>query len=342
MVNSALEQLTGHRRADLLGHSCRYLLGACVKDGQSICDAVCPFLHPESKSAGAIEGYIPTTEGKRVWIEISYGRVTDPGHHLASVIHIVRDLTQRKEVERLKDEFLSMVTHELRTPLHHIKGFATTLLQTDVQWDATTQRDFLETINREADRLAKLVENILQMSRIEAGGLQVAERRWCRAADLTAGALQRLRDEMQQFRLQVLVSDNLPPVFADEQGVEAVIANLVENASKYSPPGSEIILQAEARDGRMLFCVADQGPGIPVKYQSQIFERFYRVDVRNPRSGAKPVRPTGGMGLGLAICKRIVEAHSGRIWVESAPGTGSCFFFDLPLGSAVTTEQGNV
>gem|GEM_PF-6203384 len=331
MVNSALEQLTGYHRAELIGQSCRYRLNVCTKNGRSICDVACPFLHPAREVSGTIEGLIPSSTGKAVWIEISYGRVSDPDRHLASVIHIVRDLTPHKEVERLKDEFLSMVTHELRTPLHHIKGFATTLLQTDVQWDAASQRDFLESIDREADRLAKLVDNLLQMSRIEADGLQVTQRRWCRVADLTAGALRRLRTETRPFRLQVLVPDHLPPVLVDEQGLEGVIANLVENATKYSPPGSAITLHAAVHDGHLVFCVADQGAGIPPEHQPHLFERFYRVDVRQSPAAAKPVPPVAGIGLGLAICKRVVEAHGGRIWVESAPGAGSRFFFELPL-----------
>lgn len=323
MVNSALEQLTGRQRADLLGQTCRYLLGARLRDGRSICDTICPFLHPDREPSGTLEGYIPTTNGKDVWIEISYGRVLDPDRQIANVIHIVRDLTERKEVERLKDEFLSMVTHELRTPLHHIKGFATTLLQTDVQWDAETQRDFLSTIDHEADRLSKLVSNILQMSRIEAGELGAARRRPCRVQDLTSRALQRLRGETEAYRVQVSLPATLPPICADETGIESVIANLIENATKYAPPGSAITIEAAARAGRLIVCVADEGPGIAPEQQARIFDRFYRVSADS--------RAAPGVGLGLAICKRIVEAHNGRIWVESQPGSGARFYFDLPL-----------
>jgi len=322
MMNSALERLTGHNRAALIGHSCHNLLRARLRDGQPICETVCPFRHPNEDSTGTIEGFIPTVTGKDVWIEISYGRVMDPDQRLVSVIHIVRDLTHRKEVERLKDEFLSMVTHELRTPLHHIKGFATTLLQTDVQWDIPTQRDFLETINRESDRLTNLVEKILHLSRLEAGGLPM-EKDWHRVNDLVNGALQRQRDLIADREVRVRMPSNLPALFVDGREIEVVLANLMANAAKYSEPGTEIVLEAEQQDGRIVFTVADQGIGISPEHQKRIFEKFYRED--------RVARRVPGIGLGLAICKRIVEAHGGHIWVESAPGSGARFFFDLPL-----------
>ncbi|MCK4452435.1 MAG: PAS domain S-box protein, partial [Anaerolineae bacterium] len=191
MVNSAMEELTGLRQEELLGQTCRQLLSVCSLDGASICDTICPILQSAGDS-GRVEVCLSIPSGKEVWSEISYGRVTDTNGRLAGVVHIVHDLTQRKEIERLKDEFISMVSHELRTPLHHIKGFATTLLQTDVEWDAATQRDFLGSINREADRLTNLVGKILHLSRLEANGLPM-EKEWYQVVDLVDGALQRRR-----------------------------------------------------------------------------------------------------------------------------------------------------
>ena len=149
----------------------------------------CSFLSSDAES-GRIEGYISAGSGEEVWVEISYGRVVDTDGRLSGGVHIVRDLTQRKEIEQLKDEFISMVSHELRTPLNHIKGFATTLLQTDVEWDAVAQRDFLGSINREADRLTDLVEKILHLSRLEVEGFPMEREHW-QIDDLVDGALQR-------------------------------------------------------------------------------------------------------------------------------------------------------
>ncbi len=328
MVNSALEQLTGRPRADLLGKPCHRLMGCCIKDGRSICDTVCPFLQPAKRTTGTIEGHIPGVAGKPVWIEISYGHVTDPAHSLTSVIHIVHDLTHRKEVERLKDEFLAMASHELRTPLHHIKGFATTLLQRDVQWDATAQRDFLESINLEADRLTCLVEKILHLLRLESGELPI-EKDWCDAGELVNRVLSQQRRVAGDRRVSLGLASDLPPVFVDGPEIQAVLANLVANAGKYSGAHTEISVNVERANGHLVFCVADQGEGIPAEYLGRIFDRFYRV-----RDAAQGVP---GIGLGLAISRRIVEAHGGRIWVKSEPGAGSRFYFTLPLSDGAST-----
>lgn len=319
MVNSALERLIGRRREELLGQTCRDRLCLHNPDGTSMCDTACSFLHP-TDDGGRVEGYISAASGLEVWAEISYGRVTDPDGRLTGVVHIMRDLTQRKEIEQLKDEFIAMVSHELRTPLNHIKGFATTLLQTDVVWDAATQRDFLGSINREADRLTNLVEKILHLSSLEAEGLPM-EKEWYQASDLMDGALQRRHNLTVKRQVDLFLSPDLPVLFVDGREIEVVLMNLIENAVKYSDPGTPITLSAERQADQVVFSVADQGLGIPPEYQDHIFERFYRVTGEGRRAP--------GTGLGLAICKRIVEAHGGRIWVESTPGVGSRFYFSL-------------
>lgn len=326
MVNSALERMTGKPRHELLGQTCRYLFGVRTFEGPSLCDSKCPFLETEDDDGvdcGGIEGVMPTVGGEEAWIEISYGRVRHPeDDHLAGVVHIVHDLTQRKEIEQLKDHFISMVSHELRTPLHHIKGFATSLLQTDVSWDAATQRDFLESINEESDRLTKLVDKILQLSRLEAGNLPM-EKDWYTPDDLVDKAVARLHCPDNDLKLCQQITPDLPALYVDGHDIEIVLGNLIENAVKYSPPESSITIEVDQQDGQLVFCVADQGVGIPEDHQGDIFDRFYRINGQMPN--------VSGTGLGLAICKRIVEAHHGNIWVDSKIGQGSRFYFSLPM-----------
>jgi PAS domain S-box-containing protein len=322
-VNSAMERLLGRHRQEFLGQTCQELL--CVHDHNqsSLCDLSCPFLHSRH-ATGRVEGYITAASGQEIWVEISYGRVTDPDGRLMGGVHIVRDLTQRKEIEQLKDEFISMVSHELRTPLNHIKGFATTLLQTDVEWDMVAQRDFLSSINREADRLTDLVEKILHLSRLEVEGFPM-DKEWWQVDDLVDGALQRRRSVIGDRHVDLDLSPDIPALFVDGREIEVVLMNLIENALKYSDPATPIRLSTELQDKRVLFCVADQGIGIAEEHQERIFDRFYRVYTG---------RRVPGTGLGLAICRRIIQAHKGHIWVESTPGVGSRFCFDLPLSGS--------
>jgi signal transduction histidine kinase len=272
--------------------------------------------------SGRIEGYIAAASGQEVWVEVSYGRITDPYGNLVGGVHIVHDLTQRKELEQLKDEFISMVSHELRTPLHHIKGFATTLLQTDVEWDEVAQRDFLSSINRESDRLTDLVEKILHLSRLETEGLPM-QKEWWQVDELIDGALQRRHSLLADREVHLELASNLPPLFVDGPEIEVVLMNLIENAIKYSYPETPITVRTELQPGQVVFSVTDMGPGIAKEHLDRIFERFYRIDSDEHRAA--------GTGLGLAICKRIVESHSGTIGVSSTPDVGSRFHFSLPL-----------
>jgi PAS domain S-box-containing protein len=321
MVNRSLERMTGLKREHFIGKSCVDLMGVETREGESICKEHCPFQNP-SQDTGVVEGCLPTGHGSSAWIQMSYGRVRAENGDLTGVVHIIHDLTERKAVEDVKDEFIAMVSHEMRSPLHHIKGFATTLLQTDVEWDADTERDFLESINREADRLSNLVEKTLHLSRLDQNGLP-AHREWYSAADLVDTAFQRRPMLTCRHRVNIELSDNLPMLYVDGREIEIVIINLLENAMKYSQDNTPVNLRVSADSTEILFEVRDHGLGVRAEEQERIFERFYRAEngMRSP-----------GTGLGLAICKRIVEAHSGTIWVSSRLSGGSSFFFQLPLG----------
>ncbi|MDW8100287.1 MAG: ATP-binding protein [Anaerolineae bacterium] len=232
-----------------------------------------------------------------------------------------RALARAQEADRLKSVFLSTISHELRTPLAAIKGFASTLLQEDVEWDPTTQREFLSIIERESDQLERLISQLLDISRLEAGILNI-EQVACSLSEIVQGVASRLKVIARAHELQVHIPLDLPLVYADRQRIGQVLSNLVENAAKYAPPHTAIVISASAVEDQVQVSVSDQGAGIPPELRERIFDRFFRAD---PRDG----RP--GTGLGLAICQGIVEAHGGRIWVEGKPGQGSVFVFTLPI-----------
>ena len=226
------------------------------------------------------------------------------------------------ETERLRNALLSSVSHDLRTPLGVIEGAASTLLEDPAVIDGATRHDLVQTIHEEADRLGRQVRNLLDMTRLEAGALVVG-REWESLEEVVGAALDRVERRMEGRRVAV----DLPPTLlvpCDAVLLEQVFVNLLENALKYSPPESPIEISAAEEGGEVVASVADRGPGIPAHARDRVFEKFFRL-----RDGGG-----GGVGLGLAICRGIVAAHGGRIWVEDRPGGGARFRLVLPAGVA--------
>jgi len=236
---------------------------------------------------------------------------------------LIRDITREKELDRMKSQLLATVSHELRTPLASIKGFATTLLRRDVEWDEESRREFLTIIDEESDRLSDLIGDLLDMASIEAGGLRV-EPEPLDPEPLLRETIAEFQMMTDRHRLQMQGPSPLPLVLADPRRTRQVLRNLVENAIKYSPDGGPITITARPTDRYLEIRVADQGIGIEAQEAARIFDRFYQID-------NAATRQVGGSGLGLSICKAIVEAQGGQIWVESRVGEGSTFFFTLPL-----------
>jgi len=226
-----------------------------------------------------------------------------------------------RELDALRTELLANVSHELRTPLAAIKGFSSALLQQDISFDEQTRRDFLQTIDAEADRLNCLIEDLLVMSRLDTGALEVRKESR-RLNEVIEPIRDRLYNLTSKHRFQILVPGDLPPVAVDDR-IGEVFTNLVENAVRYSPEGTQITLEANLNGKGVIISVSDEGIGIAPELHQKIFERFYQV--ADPVVGHTP-----GTGLGLSICRGIVEAHQGKIWVESEPGKGARFSFSLP------------
>jgi len=234
---------------------------------------------------------------------------------------ILHDITVDRELDRMKSNLISTVSHELRTPLAAIKGYASTLLAEDVEWDSKSQREFLSIISNETDRLTSLVNNLLDLSRIEAGSLRLSLEK-CNLEDAILHGARQARLETGN-RFEVQIEAGLPTFYADVPRLETVIRNLIENSVKYGGEKAFIQVQVNRQSDSVVFRVMDDGPGIPPEKSERIFERFYRLD-------DSLARVTSGAGLGLAICQGLVRAHKGEIWVEST-NAGACIAFSIPL-----------
>jgi two-component system sensor histidine kinase KdpD len=252
-----------------------------------------------------------------------------------AVVLIERDRLRREslnvkilqQTDALRAALLSSVSHDLRTPLSTIKSSVTSLLTKDIQWDEEARHDFTSAIERECDRLNSLVENLLDMSRIEAGALQL-EKVWYPLDELIRDVIDRMSMRLCGRDVHVSIPDDLPPLEIDSLLIGQVVTNLLENAVNYTPAGSPIDVYALKEEKTMKISIADRGPGISPNDRMHIFDKFYRVltDI----SGS-PSSSVHGSGLGLAICRALVEAHGGQIWVEARDGGGAVFHFTLPL-----------
>ena len=238
---------------------------------------------------------------------------------------IFNDVTQQSEAEQVKKNLLAIVSHELRTPLTAIKGYATSLLETDVELDGGTQRDFLQRIVEEEDRMAELVTSLLEMSQLEAGTLKLSPS-YCRLDILIERATEAAKCD--RSHIQVALPEETPVLYVDRRRMEMVLRNILENAHRYAGFGAAIEITAryarDQEDEGLYLNIADNGPGLPGDLTERIFERFYQVDGGRERSSS-------GVGLGLAICRGFIEAHGGRIWAENrADGSGAVFSIWLP------------
>lgn len=245
-----------------------------------------------------------------------------PDAHEGGSLLLVQDLTRVRKLETVRRDFVSNVSHELRTPLASLKALTETL-QNGAIADPEAGPRFLERIVTEVDALTQMAQELLDLSRIESGQVQLNFESVspCR---LIHSAAERMKAQVERadLKLNIECDENLPHIRADRTRLEQVLVNLIHNAVKFTKPGGAITLDAKSTPGGIRCAVRDSGVGIPSESLSRIFERFYRVD--SSRTGS-------GTGLGLSISKHIVEAHGGRIWAESEEWRGSIFYFEIPI-----------
>jgi len=261
-------------------------------------------------------------EGK-YFFKITIKPILDNGKVGGALIQL-SDVSRFKELERIKTDFVSIVSHELRTPLSSI-AMGVGMLKDGLLGQLTPRgSEMVDAIEKDCDRLSKLAGNLLDLSKIEAGQIAL-ETQLVQVKGLVDEAVRPLKwqAESQNIQIKTNIPEDLPYVEADFNKIVWVLANLLANSLRYSEPGGTIAVKVEMSGNRMFFSVQDDGCGIPREYQDKIFQKFVQV---KGDSG-----PVGGAGLGLAICKEFVEAHSGQIWVESEEGKGSNFTFTLPL-----------
>jgi signal transduction histidine kinase len=271
-----------------------------------------------------LKEYIDSIRGWNVELE---RRVKERTKELEETTEEVTRLEAARQMDRLKSEFISSISHELRTPLGFITGYTTTLLRSDVSHSKETRQEFLQIIKEESEKLLELVENLLDTSRIQIGSFAV-ETMPMDIGELAQNVVKKVESITDQYSLLLSFDPKLPSILGDSRRLEQVLLNLLENAIKYSPQGSQITISGERKDDYIQVSITDEGQGIPQAELAKIFDAFYRVPVHDDQEAR-------GAGLGLTICKAIVEAHGGSIWAESTLGGGSIFYFTLPLQEGV-------
>lgn len=263
-------------------------------------------------------------DGQRISLGITYAPLMDADGHMTDIIANVRDLTRYREEEALQKTFISVVSHELKTPVSIIKGYAGTLRRQDANWSPEVIQDSLAVIEEEADNLTELIDSLLEVSRLQAGTFNLEVSEDVQLDRLAEKVARKFSSQTEKHHIKVQFPAGFPPIWGDERRLGQVMNNLISNAIKYSPDGGDILIRGEIHPKHITISVTDSGIGIPDHEQHRIFQKFSRLD--NALS-----RKTEGTGLGLFLTKAIIEAHNGRIWFHKNPnGPGTTFTFSLP------------
>lgn len=326
--NRALERMTGWTVQDALGQDQDAVITWKKRekgDLRAALDDGWPWRLPSDVPVETlyVEGDLLRRDGLTLSIGITYAPLLGDDNKLVNIIANVRDITNFRRAQEMQNVFISTISHELKTPVALIKGYAGTLRRDDAEWDPQVIRDGLTVIEEESDRLTGLIENLLAASKLRAERMRL-DISDIQLDKLAAQVVERFQTQTQNHTLQLDFPPDFPLVQGDEIRLRQVLDNLVSNAIKYSPEGGVITIGGEVDDKTVTIFVHDEGVGITESDQEHIFDRFFRVD------GALS-RKTQGTGLGLYLAKAIIEAHGGTIRVQSKPGAGSTFYFTIPL-----------
>jgi signal transduction histidine kinase len=319
--NLAFEKLYGQPRDQIVGKNHADIIQWSQKpQGRTLDEAESDGWPLTPNATLYVEGDLERSLPPALPVGITYAPLLSEEGRLRNIITSIRDITHFRTADEIKSTFISIVSHELRTPVTLIKGYASTLRRDDAKWDKRTISESLMVIEEEADRLSKMIDDLLDASRLQAGGLSLSR------GDVSLPAIakrvvEKFNTQAKQHTIVTDFPDNFPIVLADETRIEQVIINLISNAMKYAPKG-EIKISGQVRPEQVIICVSDQGPGIEAKDLPHIFDRFYR--------STTAVKQTKGAGLGLYLARAIVEAHGGRIWADPKPDSGARICFSLP------------
>jgi PAS domain S-box-containing protein len=320
-MNRAAEATSGWLRSEAVGSFYGTVLPLRDASGFLVHERFDPFdgLLSTVVATPEREYSLARRDGREVPVALRASFVRDDAHRLERVVVVMREISRRRRLDRARSDLISTVSHEIRSPLTSVKGFTSTLLS---KWDRFTDEQkkvMLQTINYDADRVTRLLGDLLDVSRLEAGRLEL-KRQEVDVVVLATDAVMRLRLDADQHTIEVAFPDGFPKVTADPNRIEQVLMNLIENALKYAKSGKILVSGDDSLD-TLTVRVTDEGEGIPADHLPHIFTKFYRRGSGERRSGT---------GLGLYICQGIVEAHGGKLSVEKSDATGTVFAFTLP------------
>lgn len=321
--NRACSRLTGFQAEEVLGRQHGDFIRWLRREpGSSFEEAEANGWPLAKQSSLYVEGDLITKGGGALSVGITYAPALSSEGKLLSIVANVRDITKFREAEEVKSAFISIISHELRTPVALIKGYVGTLRREDATWDPDVTRESLAVIEDEADRLTGLIDDLLDASRLQAGALAL---KWSQISmvDLVNDIVSRFQTQAPEFEFEVDFEPDFPLIVGDEGRLTQVLSNLLSNAIKYSQEGAAIVISGRAQTEKITICVRDRGPGIALEDVPRVFDLFYR--------SKEASRRTKGAGLGLFLAKAVIEAHQGQIWVDEEISEGAQICFTLPL-----------
>jgi two-component system phosphate regulon sensor histidine kinase PhoR len=330
--NPAAEKILGWREEEVIGRPCAEIFreedGASSYQEELLSEA----MRKAQLVTSVQEGHpVIGKDGQRIFIASSVVPVLDPDGQVVGAMAAFRDVSAEIELDHMKSGFISMVSHELRSPLSHI--IASTELMREASLSSDQQQDLLNIIHAQSNRLNRFVDQILDVSLLEAGAVKV-EQEPVALKPLIEQMIEAFETRAHTHRFELTIPEGPTIVVGDERKIQTVLDNLLENAVNYSPKDSRVSIEVSNRDKEVVTSVIDEGIGIPAKQLERLFERFHRVNASDDQEQY-------GYGLGLYISKKLIELQGGSIWAESEVGRGSRFSFSLPKWSPASGEQVN-